>query len=151
MVFVYTQLNVKRVLFQAIQFSLSTPFSCIWLIDRILSGAINPGQSGPGGDGNEGVLWIPQCSSITEASPSDCIVSHLGHPLRGILFLYRDAFDVLYSPNRLANQNCIIPSRLVSFYGISTLVGYLMPNPVYTYTLNILYLVWLAFMTYQPL
>ena len=26
---------------------------------------------------------------------------------------------------------------LLLFYGISTLVGYLMPNPVFTYTLNI--------------
>ena len=26
---------------------------------------------------------------------------------------------------------------LVEFYGISTLVGYLIPNPVFTYTLNI--------------
>ncbi len=26
---------------------------------------------------------------------------------------------------------------LVGFYGISTIVGYLMPNPLYTYILNI--------------
>ena len=26
---------------------------------------------------------------------------------------------------------------LVGFYGISTVVGYLMPNPVYTYILNV--------------
>ena len=40
---------------------------------------------------------------------------------------------------------------LVGFYGISTIVGYLMPNPLYTYILNIYDLVWLAFMAYQPL
>ena len=40
---------------------------------------------------------------------------------------------------------------LVGFYGISTIVGYLMPNPFYTYILNIYDLVWLSFMTYQPL
>ncbi len=34
---------------------------------------------------------------------------------------------------------------LVGFYGISTIVGYLMPNPLYTYTLNIYGLVWFAF------
>ena len=39
----------------------------------------------------------------------------------------------------------------VLFYGISTIVGYLMPNPVYTYILNIYGLVWLGFMAYQPL
>ena len=45
------------------------------------SGATTPGQSGPGSDGNEGVLHITQSSSITEASPSDCFVSYLRHSL----------------------------------------------------------------------
>ena len=36
--------------------------------------------------------------------------------------------------------------NLVGFYGISTIVGYLMPNPLYTYILNIYDLVWFAFM-----
>ena len=40
---------------------------------------------------------------------------------------------------------------LVGFYGISTIVGYLMPNPVYTYILNRYDLVWWGFMAYQPL
>ena len=35
--------------------------NAIWPI----SGATNPDQSGPGSDGNEGVLHIPQSSSIT--------------------------------------------------------------------------------------
>ena len=42
-------------------------------------GANTPGQSGAGSDGNEEVLCIPQSSSITEASPSDCLVSYTGH------------------------------------------------------------------------
>ena len=37
------------------------------------------------------------------------------------------------------------------FFGILTLVGYLIPNPLYTYILNIYDLVWLAFMAYKPL
>ena len=40
---------------------------------------------------------------------------------------------------------------LVVFYGISTIAGYLIPNPLYTYILNIYDLVWLGFMAYQPL
>ena len=40
---------------------------------------------------------------------------------------------------------------LVGFYGISTIVGYLMPNPLYTYILNTYDLVWFGFMAYQPL
>ena len=34
---------------------------------------------------------------------------------------------------------------LVGFYGISTTVGYLMPNPLYTYIVNIYDLVWFGF------
>ena len=40
---------------------------------------------------------------------------------------------------------------LVGFYSISTVIGYLMPNPLYTYILNICVLAWLGFMAYQPL
>ena len=40
---------------------------------------------------------------------------------------------------------------LVGFYGISTIVGYLIPHPLYAYILNIYDLVWLGFMAYQPL
>ena len=40
---------------------------------------------------------------------------------------------------------------LVWFYGISTIVGYIMPNPFYTYILDIYDLVWFGFMAYQPL
>ena len=48
--------------------------SSIWLIDRTLSGATIPGQSGTGNDGNEGVLRIPQSSNIIGDSRSDCLV-----------------------------------------------------------------------------
>ena len=50
--FFYTQLNVKKVLFQTIQFSISIQFSSIWPIDWVLSGATTPAQRGPGSDGN---------------------------------------------------------------------------------------------------
>ena len=39
----------------------------------------------------------------------------------------------------------------VGFYGISTSGGYLIPNPLYIYILNIYGLVWFGFMVYQPL
>ena len=75
--FVYTQLNDRTVLFQAIQFSMSfvcAQFKCqtvLFDIDWTLSGATSSVQSGPGNDGNEGVLRIPQYYGITETSPSD--------------------------------------------------------------------------------
>ena len=43
-----------------------------------LSGATTPGQGGPGSNGNKGVLHIPQSSSITGTSASDCLVSYPG-------------------------------------------------------------------------
>ena len=39
----------------------------------LLSGAITPGQSGLGNDGKEGVLRIPQSSSITGTSPHQIV------------------------------------------------------------------------------
>ena len=52
--------------------------SSIVPIDRTLSGVTPTGQSGPGSDGNERVLGIPQSSSITGASPSDHLISYPG-------------------------------------------------------------------------
>ena len=72
----------KAVLFQTIQFSTSTLFSSIRLIDRNLSDATTSGQSGTGSDGNKGAFCILQSSRITGASPSDFLVSYLGHSLR---------------------------------------------------------------------
>ena len=53
----------------------------IWPIDRTLSGATIPDQSGPVSDGNEEEIHIPQTSCITGASPSDCLKSYPGHSL----------------------------------------------------------------------
>ena len=71
------RLIFKTVLFQAIQFSISTN----WPTDRNLSGTITPSQSEPGSNGNNGELRIPQSSSITRTSPSDCLVPYPRHSL----------------------------------------------------------------------
>ena len=57
-------------------------FSFIQPIDRVISDATIPGQSEPGSSVIEGVLHISQSPSITGTSPSDCLVSYLGHSLR---------------------------------------------------------------------
>ena len=75
-------LNIKTVLFQVIQFNISTHFSSISPIDRNLTDATTPGQSELGSDGNEGITRIPQSSSISGTSPSDCFVSYPEHSLR---------------------------------------------------------------------
>ena len=59
---------IQTVLIQTIQFSIDMQFSFIQPLDRVLSGATIPGQSGPGSDGNEGVFRIPQSPSITGTS-----------------------------------------------------------------------------------
>ena len=56
--------------------------SLILPIDRTLLGATTLGLSGPGSNGNEGVLHIPQSSSITRVPTSDCLMSYPGYSLK---------------------------------------------------------------------
>ena len=61
-----------------------------------LSGATTPSQSGPGSDGNKGVLRIPQKASIAGTSPSDYLVPYTGHSLGGGLTpLQRSSWCIL--------------------------------------------------------
>ena len=85
-VFVHITLNVKTVLFQTIQLSVSKHFSSIWLIDKSLLGPTIPCWSKPGSDGNKGVLRIRQSSSIIGTWPS---------------------VSVFYSPSRQGNRTLI--------------------------------------------
>ena len=95
--FIYTQLHVKIVLFQAIQFRVSTEFSSIWPINKTLSGASTPEQSKPRSNGSEGVLRVPQSSGIAGNSPSDCLVSYIRTLVEGVLPLCRDAVSIFYN------------------------------------------------------
>ena len=90
--------------FQTIEFNISTQFSSIWSIDRILSGATTPSHRGPGTDSNEGVYSIPQRSKITGTLRSDFLVSYPWHSLGGGSVLCRDAVSLFYSPRRLVNR-----------------------------------------------
>ena len=103
-VFCLHSVDVKTLLFQAIQFRIRAYFNSIWPIDRILSCATTLGQTESGSDGNESVLCIPLSSWITRASPSDCLMSYPGHSLGGFLLLCKDAVGVFYSPTRLSHQ-----------------------------------------------
>ncbi len=83
----FTQLNDQTVLFQTIQFSISYLFAFSlnvkqnYLTHR--SGAATSGQNLPGSYGIKGVLRIPQSSSISGASQSDCLISYSGHSFVG--------------------------------------------------------------------
>ena len=63
----------------------------IWSIDRTVQGATTPGQSGPGSDGNKGVLGIPQSSSIAGTLSSVCLVLYQGRELEGFTPLQRSS------------------------------------------------------------
>ena len=96
----------KTVSIQTIQFSITTPFSSIWSIDRTLWVTTTLGLSGSGSDDNEGVLCIPKSSSIIGTSPLDYLESYPGHSFflgGGVLLLCREAVGVLYSPNQQGN------------------------------------------------
>ena len=98
----FIKLSVKQGYIKYHFFSLwDTQFSFIWTIDRTLSGATTPGQNGPGINGNERVLRIPQSSSIAGTLPSDCLVSYLGYWLEGVLLLYWVAVFIFCCSSRL--------------------------------------------------
>ena len=77
------------------QLSLALEFRFISPIDRVLSGATNPKQSGPTSDGHNEALRIPQSSSITGTSPSDCLVSYPEHSLGCLTPLQRYSLCIL--------------------------------------------------------
>ena len=54
--------------------------SFIWTMHGTITGTNIPSQSGPGSNGNEGLLSIPQ-SSWAVTSPSDGLMSYSGHSL----------------------------------------------------------------------
>ena len=81
------RLLIKTVLFQIIQFNISTRSCSILPIDRTLKGATTPG--------NEGVLCIPQSSSIIGTSPSDCLVLYPGHSCwKGVSYYLAEVLSV---------------------------------------------------------
>ena len=75
-VFFCAQLNAFKYLLS--QFKIRDLFAhivcSIWSIDRTLSGTTSLGQSGPGSNGNEGILRVHQISIL----PSDYLVSSPG-------------------------------------------------------------------------
>ena len=73
----------------------------IWPVEKTLSSPTTPVKSGLGSNGNKGVLRIPQNSNITEASPSECLMSYPGHSLERILPLCTDARNVFDSLSQL--------------------------------------------------
>ena len=76
------------------------------------------GESGPVSNGNEEVLCIPQSPSISGTTPSDCLVSYLGHSLKGsdpsaeVQSMYSTA-PADWAIHRVKCQNSIISDNSV--------------------------------------
>ena len=88
-------LQVQTVVIQTIQFSISTKFSSIWVIDRTLSVATTSGQRWPGSDGNGRIFRIFQSPNVTGISPSDCSLSYSCHSLRGLISVEKERVYLL--------------------------------------------------------
>ena len=86
--------------------------SYIWPRDKTLSGAITSGQGGPGSDDNEGVIRIPQSSSIIGASPSDYFVSYTRHLLGEFNLLAK--MQLVYSTAQPTEQTWRSKKELLS-------------------------------------
>ena len=106
-----SMINDKTVLFQIIQFCIRDLFvlilnvTSIEPIDRTLSGVTALVQSGSGSDGNEGLLHIPQSSSITEASPSDSLMSYQDTHWGRLTPMQRSSWCILQpQPNGLTER-----------------------------------------------
>ena len=61
---------------------MSTLFISIYSIDKDTIRCYHSGQECTGIYGNKGLIRIPEISSISRASPSDCLVSYPEHWLR---------------------------------------------------------------------
>ena len=76
----------------------------LWPIERTLSGVATPGLRGPRINANERVLCIPQSSSITGASLSDCLISYPGQSLPGRFTPLQGYSRYFNSPSQLGLQ-----------------------------------------------
>ena len=106
--FYYKQFSsaYKIVIFQTIQFSISTQFSSILPIHRTLSGATTSGQSGLSSVINEGVLHLPQSSCITGTNLTIRLYSVISRKLFmwwGLNFC-REGIGVFFGSSQFGNS-----------------------------------------------
>ena len=111
--FVYTQLNekqfsfayvrslnVKTVLSQTIQFSISTQFTSGYPTDQTQSCATTPGQSGLGNDGNKKTPQSPKLQLHHQIVMNRTFIG-------GVLPLCRDAVSVFSQPQLTGMCMCV--------------------------------------------
>ena len=88
------------------------------------------------------VLWHINRYGLFKAKPSLYLyIKYIGLVLVSFYDIINHCW-LFNARSRLYIHIKYVGFGLVWFYGISTITGYLMPNPIYTYTLNIYDLVW---------
>ena len=98
-----------------------TQFKCQFYLT--LLGATTPVQSGSRSNDNEGVLHLPQSSSITGASPSDCLALYPEHSLRRGSSYSSSEMHSVYStaPANWAKQIWVFLSLLLRIHNLRIL------------------------------
>ena len=86
-----------------------------------LTSTTTPAQSGPGTNGNQGVLDIAQSSNITGASPSNYLVSYLGQSL-GVAYSSAEMQSLNYAAsadwvNEDTRKKSVCGSSNISWFG----------------------------------
>ena len=104
----------KTLIFQAIQFSQTVLIQAIqfFISMQFSSSTTIPVQSRPGSNGHEGVLCIPRSSRITRNSPSDCLVSYLGHSLQ-LVYTTAPADWATYEVHRISFQTFFVSALIL--------------------------------------
>ena len=132
--FVYTHLNGQTVLFLVILFNIiclrsvyMSSSSNIWPLNRTRSGATTSGQSEHGNNKNEVILHIPQ-RSRAGASPSDGLMSYLGHSLGILIPLQRCSLCILQP----------LPTGLLKLFTSIICDSFVKYNPFFLYLFDLI-------------
>ena len=118
--------------------------SYFWSIDWTPSGASTPSQSEPGSDGNKQELHITQSSSITGASPLNCLVCHIQDTgcMEGVVLPHcRDAVVYSTATVQLGSRHWLSTAEIlfISKWSIIILTIYILNVPI-QFFLTIFYL-----------
>ena len=97
------------------------------------------------------LVWFYGISTIAGYSMSSSLYIYIKYKWFGFVLWHINHWRLFNAKSSLYIYIKYIWFGVVGFYGISTIVGYLMPNPLYTYILDLYDLVWFGFMAYQPL
>ena len=98
-----------------------------------------------------GFVWFYGISTIVSYLMLNLFYTYILDIWFGLVLWHINHFRLSNAKSSLYIYIRYVGFGLIGFYGTSTIVGYLMPNLVYTYILDIYDLIWLDFMAYQPL